>query len=229
LQKKGNPPNLIFGKENAQGGKAIKQSRQNPLNRSHRAVSSDGPETPHLVHQIVIKFFHQLVRFLRILEKRAGALTCAIEINVNAHRHIQIQRCRPELIVFLRRISFTAGKSLKQNGFETDCGTVLHLRDGVRHSGGQRQDADPNQPVRINRTVLLGQPTVVGVHHSLVSSIVLNAAPELGSPLLRREQDFGIDSVLILLFDPLLGSSGSRSTFISAAKGNVFVPTLTAV
>src|SRR5512132_2428321 len=53
LQKKGDPPDLIFGKEDAQCGKAIKQSRQNPLNRGHRAVATDGPEAPHLVYQVL--------------------------------------------------------------------------------------------------------------------------------------------------------------------------------
>src|SRR5262244_4286484 len=68
LQEKGNPPNLVFGEEDSQVGKAVEQAGQNPLNRGHRAVSPNGSKAAHLVHEIVSEFFHQLFGFVRILE-----------------------------------------------------------------------------------------------------------------------------------------------------------------
>src|SRR4030095_4417096 len=58
LQEKGNPADLIFGEEDPQVGKAVQQTRQDPLNRGYRTVSPDRSKTSHLVHQIVTEFFH---------------------------------------------------------------------------------------------------------------------------------------------------------------------------
>src|SRR4029077_5660953 len=93
----------------------------------------------------------------------------------------------------------------------------------------QWQDADPDEPVGINCTILLGQPAVIGVHHGFVGAIILNSAPKLRSPLLRREQNLRIDAVLILFPDPLLRGTGSRSAFIFAAKRNVFIPSFATI
>src|ERR1700756_2114999 len=127
LEKKRNPTDLILREKNLQFGKPIKESRQDPLNRSHRAISSHGAEAPHLIHQVVGELFHCLFGFLRVSEKRAGPFARTLEIYMNADRHVQIERCSPETIVFLERMQFPAGKSLEQNGLEARLGAVFHL------------------------------------------------------------------------------------------------------
>ena len=101
LEKKRNQTDLILQEKNLQFGKPIKESRQDPLNRSHRAIASHGAEAPHLIHQVLGELFHCLFAFLRVSEERASPFARAIEIDVNADRHIQVERCRPETIVFL--------------------------------------------------------------------------------------------------------------------------------
>jgi len=113
LKKKRNPADLVFGEEDAQGWKPIEESGQDPLYRSHRAVAAHRTETAHLIDQIVGDFAHDLFGFPGVLEERAFAFAGAVEIDVDADRHVQFQCARPKNIVFNRWISFPAGKALK--------------------------------------------------------------------------------------------------------------------
>src|ERR1051325_10100019 len=77
--------------------------------------------------------------------------------------------------------------------------------------------AHGDQPVGGYGTVLLGQPVVVSPHHRLVRLVVANVTPPSRARAL--EQHFGIDSVLVLLLETLLGRSGSRRLVVTLAEG----------
>ncbi len=165
----------------------------------------------------------------RVLEERLFAFFGAIQVNVDAHRHIQFQSARPETVVRFRRIGVAAGKSLEQDGLEARLAAIFHFVDDVVQLAAQRQDADAEQTLRIHCAVFFGEPAVVGAHQRFVSVVVFDAAPKLRTALLRREQYLGIDAVAFLLADALFRAAGARCAFVAAVKRHVGVATFAAV
>ena len=64
--------------------------------------------------------------------------------------------------------------------------------------------------MRIHSAVFFGEPAVVGAHQRFVSVVVFDAAPKLGTALLRWKQYLGIDAVALLLGDALFWAAGAR-------------------
>src|SRR5688572_28396490 len=89
LQEEGNAADLVLGKTDSQGLEAAEESREHTLDSGDGAVTAYRAEAAHLIDEILSKFVHVLVGFLRIFEKRAFAFAHAIEIDVNADRHAQ--------------------------------------------------------------------------------------------------------------------------------------------
>src|SRR5439155_22599157 len=104
LQKERTPADLIFGKENFEFWKTVEQAGQDPLNRGHRTIASNRPETTDLIHQILAELFHHLVRLLWVLEKTTSALAATVEIDVNADLHIHAEGTGPESVACFRRL-----------------------------------------------------------------------------------------------------------------------------
>ena len=73
--------------------------------------------------------------------------------------------------------------------------------------------AQPDEPVRIDRAILLGQEIVVAVHHSSVRVVVDDVVCHVDTA--AREQDLGVYSVLVLLLDPLLGRPRSGHVLVA--------------
>ena len=61
--------------------------------------------------------------------------------------------------------------------------------------------------------ILFGEPIVVSAHHRLIDLIVANAAPESGTDVAGK-QHFGVDTILVLLAQTLLGRAGAGRVFI---------------
>ena len=92
LQKEWNPADLILSEEDAQSREAVEETGQDPLDGGNRTVAAHRAETSYLFDQIVGEFLHDLVRFFRIFEKRSFAFAGALQIDVHADRHLQLQR-----------------------------------------------------------------------------------------------------------------------------------------
>ena len=175
------------------------------------------------------QFFHDLRGFYRVLEQRLFAFFGAIQVDVDAHRHVQFQCARPETVVSFTGVGVAAGKSLEQDGLEASLAAIFQFVDDVVQLAAQWQDADTDQTLRIHSAVFFGEPAVVGAHQRFVSDVVFDAAPKLRTTLLRREQYFGIDAVALLLADALFRAAGARSAFVAAIKWDVGVATLATV
>ena len=175
------------------------------------------------------QFFHDLCGFHGVLEQRLFAFAGAIEVDVDAHRHVQFQCARPETVVSFTRVGVAAGKSLEQDGLEACLAAIFQFVDNVVQLAAQWQDADADQTLRIHGAVFFGEPAVVGAHQRFVSVVVFDAAPKLWPALLRWEQYLGIDAVALLLTDALFRAAGARRAFVTAIEWDVGVATFAAV
>ena len=95
---------------------------------------------------------------------------------------------------------------------------MRHLGDRVLDIG-DRHDAHADQPVGGDRAIFLGEPVVVAADHGLVDLVMADVAPEDGPRDHRREQDFGVEPVLVLFLDALLGRAGAGGVGDLEAKG----------
>jgi len=135
---------------------------------------------------------------------RAGA----IEQHMHGHRHVEIDRGGPEAIVFGGRITLAVRQGAELDALEPQLLAMLHLGDGILRVR-DRHDTEPDQTVRSYGTILLGEPVVIGADHRLVRIVMADVAPEHRARDHRREQDFGVEPVLVLLLDALLGGAGA--------------------
>src|SRR4029077_4032002 len=58
LEEKGNPADLVLGKEDPQAGKPIEQAGQDTLNGGHRAIATDWTKSAYLIAKVMSYFFH---------------------------------------------------------------------------------------------------------------------------------------------------------------------------
>jgi len=133
-------------------------------------------------------------------------------------RHLKIERGSPEPIVLRRGIAAAIGQTAEQDAFQTELLAMLHLGDGVL-GVGDRHDAHADQAVGGNRTVFLGEPIVVAADHRFVDLVVGDVAPEHRAGDHRREQHLGVDTVLVLLLDPLFRATGAGGIGDLETKG----------
>src|SRR5581483_2333289 len=124
-------------------------------------------------------------------------------------------RCGPEAVVLGRGPAFIAREGAQRDALQAELFAVLHLGDGVGDVA-HRQRAHAYQPVGIDRAVLLGEPGVVARDDRLVGVVVLNVAPPARGGALK--QHFGVEPVLVLLADALLGGAGARRVFVALAE-----------
>ena len=95
---------------------------------------------------------------------------------------------------------------------------MLHLGDRVIDIG-DRDDPHADQPIRRDGAVFLAEPVVVAADHGLVDLVMRDVAPEHRPRDHRREQDLGVDAVLVLLADALLGAAGAGRVGDLEAEG----------
>ena len=95
------------------------------------------------------------------------------------------------------------------DALQSSLGTIVYFGDGIVDAG-VRDHAHAEQAVRVVGAVFFSKPFVVGADHRLVGVVVSDAAPKLGVTAVRVE-NLRIDTVLILLPQPLLRRAGTGS------------------
>ena len=95
---------------------------------------------------------------------------------------------------------------------------MLHLGDRVIDIG-DRDDPHADQTVGRDGAIFLAEPVVVAADHGLVDLVMRDVAPEHRPRDHRREQDLGVDAVLVLLADALLRAAGAGRVGDLEAEG----------
>ena len=129
------------------------------------------------------------------------------EAEVRRQLHADVERRLPELVVLFTRRAGAVGELVEGDGPDAEILDPLELRHGVLDTGdGNHGVAD--EPIGGYRVEVLGQEGVVGLDHREVDLGVDDALEEAGGED-GREEDFGVDAVLVLLAEALLGGAGA--------------------
>ncbi len=95
---------------------------------------------------------------------------------------------------------------------------MFQFGDGITHIR-HRYNAQANETIGGHRTVLLGQPIIVGAHDRLIGVIIRNTAPQPRAAHLSGVDHLGIETIAVLFSHPLFGRTRSRRALIGLAKG----------
>ena len=140
---------------------------------------------------------------MRVLERRLlRARTETVEADVHRQWHSHVDRRRPELVVLRLRIRLAVREHAEVHALEPELRAVVELRDRVGDVR-PRNDAEADQPVRRDRTVLLTEPVVVRAHRCAIDVLVGERAPEPRADLHVRKQDLRVQVIGVLLLHAL--------------------------
>jgi hypothetical protein len=147
---------------------------------------------------------------------------------VHTEGHLHVQRCLPEGVVLRGRVALAAREDTQHGALEPQLANVLQLQQRVLQVG-HGDDAQAQQAVRVRRAIVLSQETVVRTDAGFVRLVIANVPPEIRAGGLPREQHLSIDTINVLLLQPLLSRSGARCGRIVLAIGFPDVAPLAAV
>ena len=118
-------------------------------------------------------------------------------------RDAELDALLPELVVFRLREAGAVREHVERDALEPGVVRELHLGDRVVDVA-DRRDRVADEPVGRDRAVVVREPRVVGPQHRPVDLAVGDALEEAGREH-GREEHLGVDAVLVLLPEPLLG------------------------
>ncbi len=95
---------------------------------------------------------------------------------------------------------------------------MLHLGDRIIDIG-DRDDPHADQTIGRDGAIFLAEPVVVAADHGLIDLVMRDVAPEHRPRDHRREQHLGVEPVLVLLADALLGAAGAGRVGDLEAEG----------
>ena len=206
LEPKRDPAEPRLGEEDLQSRIALKDAAQHQLRDADRGRQ---PEIAQPFEKRPAQPLHDDRVFLRVFHGRlVGARAGAVEEDMHRHRHVEIDRGGPEAVVLRRRIALAVRERAKLDAFEAELFAMLHLGDRV-FGVADRHDAETDQTVGRDGAIFLGEPVVIGADDGLVGVVMRDVAPEHGARDHRRKQDLGVEPVLVLLLNALLGRAGT--------------------
>src|ERR1700722_3651183 len=146
--------------------------------------------------------------------------------DMNGQRHAEVDRLPPEYVVRLARVGPPGRPRVQAHSPQPSPGAVPQLCDGVVDAG-LWYDPECDEPVAVDRRVLLGEELVVSTDHCAVGIVVRDTAPEAGAAY-PGEEHLGVDPVHVLLGNPLLGRASAGRAFVGNARRLEFIKSFSA-
>ena len=230
LQEERYPPDLVLGEQYLEGWEAVEEAGQCPLDGGHRSAALDGTEPRHLLREAPprrLQLLQQFRRGLGVVEERA--LAGAFDVNVDGHRHVEVERRLPEPVVFNGRVLLAGREVLQHDRLRADLLAVLQLLDVGVQILDDGHDGHADEAVRVLGAVVLDEPVVVRADDGQVRLVVVHHPPHPRAGGLRGEEHLGVDAVDVLFLHALLGRARSGRALVLHAGRQVVLAAPAAV